>query len=55
MSTTKIDQVSLYCLFIILIASRIQKNKHKFNFHYVAMPMMALQILKSVDLTKSKI
>ena len=51
MSTTKNDQVLLYCLFIILIVPRIQKNKHKCNFHYVAMPMMASKILKSVDLT----
>ena len=36
----------------ILIVVRIQKNKHKCNFHYVAMPMMTSQIVKPVDFTK---
>ena len=29
-------------------------NKHHCNFHYIAMPMMASQILKSVDFTKTR-
>ena len=37
-----------------LIVLRIKKNKHKCNFHYVAMPMMTSQVLKSVDFTKTK-
>ena len=31
-----------------------KKNKHECNFHYVAMPMMTSQILKSVDFTKTQ-
>ena len=30
------------------------RNKHKCNFHYVAMPMMTSQILKSADFTKTQ-
>ena len=37
-----------------LIVIRIQKNKHKFNFHYLAISMMTPQILKSVDFTKTQ-
>ena len=33
---------------------RIQGNKYKCNFHHVAIPMMTLQILKSVDFTKTQ-
>ena len=38
----------------ILIVLRTQKNKHKCNFHYVAMPMMTLQILKSMDFIETQ-
>ena len=31
-----------------------KRNKHKGNFHYVAMPMMALQILELEDFTKTE-
>ena len=37
---------------LILIVLTIQKKLYKCNFHYVAMPMMTSQILKSVDFTK---
>ena len=30
------------------------RNKHKCNFHYVAMPMITFQILKFVDFTKTQ-
>ena len=33
---------------------RFKGNKHKCNFHYVAIPMMTSQILKSVDFTKTQ-
>ena len=33
---------------------RFKGNKHKCNFHYVAIPMMMSQILKSVDFTKTQ-
>ena len=33
---------------------RFQRNKHKCNFHYEAMPMMTSQILRSMDFTKSQ-
>ena len=36
------------------MALRIQKNKHKCNFHYLSMAMMVPQILKSVDFIKTK-
>ena len=35
--------------------SGFKRNKEKCNFHYVAMPMMTSQILKSVDFTKIQI
>ena len=33
----------------------VKRNFHEFNFHYVAMPMMASKTFKSVDFTKTKI
>ena len=33
---------------------RFKRNKHKSNFHYVAMPMMTSQNLNSVDLRKTQ-
>ena len=38
----------------ILIVLRIQKNKNKCNFHYVAMPMMTSQISNFVDFTQTQ-
>ena len=38
----------------ILIVHRIQENKQKFNFHYVAMSMMASQILQFMDFTETQ-
>ena len=32
----------------------LKGNKHKCNFHYVAMPIMMSQILKSVDFRKTQ-
>ena len=37
-----------------LIVLRFKRNKHKCNFHYVAMPMVTSQILKYVDVTKKQ-
>ena len=37
----------------MLILLRIQKNKLKYNFHYVAKSTMASQVLKFVDFTKT--
>ena len=31
-----------------------KRNKHKCNFHYIAMPMMMSKILKSADFTKTQ-
>ena len=41
-----IDQISFHLGF--------KRNKHKCNFHYMAMPMMTSQILKYVDCTKTQ-
>ena len=38
----------------ILIVLGIKRNKRKNIFHYVAMPMMTSQILKSMDFTKTQ-
>ena len=38
----------------ILIVLKIQKNKHRCNFHYVAMSMVTSQILRSVDFTETQ-
>ena len=38
----------------ILIVHRIQEKKQKFNFHYVAMSMMASQILQFMDFTETQ-
>ena len=38
----------------ILIVLRIKKNRHKWNFRYVAMPTVMSQILKSVGFTKTQ-
>ena len=43
-----LDQISL-CYYL-----GFKRNKPKRNFHYVAMPMMMSQILKSVDFTKTQ-
>ena len=32
----------------------VKRNNHLCNFHYVAMPVMTLQILKSADFTKTE-
>ena len=48
-STLVFDQMSL------LLYLGFKVNKHKCNFNYVAMPMVMSQILKSVDLKKTKI
>ena len=38
----------------ILMVFRIQKNNQKCNFHYLAMPMIMSQILKSEDFKKTQ-
>ena len=38
----------------ILIVIRFTRNKYKGNFHYVTMPMMTSQILKSADFTETQ-
>ena len=38
----------------ILIVHGIQENKQKCNFHYVAMSMMASQILQFMDFTETQ-
>ena len=43
-----------YLTNFILIVLGFKRNKHKCNFHYVAMPMMMPQKLKSVDFTKTQ-
>ena len=43
-----LDQISFYYYL------GFKRNKQKRNFHYVAMPMMMSQILKSVDFTKTQ-
>ena len=43
-STLVFDQISL----------GFKRNKHGCNFHYDAMPMVASQILKTVDFTKTQ-
>ena len=45
-STLVIDQISFW------LYLRFKRNKHKCNFHYVAMPMMTSHILKSHKNTK---
>ena len=47
------DQYLTKFHFYSKIKNKIQKNKHKCNFYYVAMPMMTSQILESVDFTKT--
>ena len=37
-----------------MIVLRIQKNKHKCNFHYVAIPLTTSQILASADFIKTQ-
>ena len=53
LETFIIQSTSIWPNFILIVL-RIQKNKHKCNFHYVAMPMMMSQILKCVDFTKTQ-
>ena len=36
------------------MALGFKRNKHKCNFHYVAMTMMTLRILKFVDFAKTQ-
>ena len=51
-----IQQTSIWPNFILIVL-RIQKkcaNKHKCNFHYVEIPKMTSQTLKSMDSTKTK-
>ena len=38
----------------IFILLRVQKNKQKCNYHYEAISMMMLQILKFLDFTKTQ-
>ena len=38
----------------ILVVLRIKKNKHKCDYHYVTMPMVASQILKFVGFTETQ-
>ena len=47
-STVVFDQISLWQY----VAFKIYK--HQYNFHYVAMPMVTSQSLKSVDFTKTQ-
>ena len=47
-NTLVIDQISFW------LYLGFKRNKHKCNFHYVAMPMMTSHILKSVDFTKTQ-
>ena len=57
MSTIKNGQISLYCHFNKIIKGPVtsfqspafKRYKHKCNVHYVAMPMMTSQILRSAD------
>ena len=45
---TIFDQISFCCYL------GFKRNKHQYNLHYEVMPMMKLQILKSVDFTKTQ-
>ena len=47
-----IQHTSIQTIFILIVLITIQKM-HKCNFHYVAIPMVTPQILKSVAFTKT--
>ena len=47
-STLVFDQMSFWQYL------EFKRNKHKYNSHYTAMPMVTSQILKFVDFTKTK-
>ena len=49
-----IQHTGTWSRFILIVLIGFKRNKHKCNFHYVAIPMMTPEILKSVDFTKTQ-
>ena len=48
-----IQHINIWPNFILIVLG-FKRNKHKCNFHYLAMPMVTSEILKSVDFKKTQ-
>ena len=49
-----IQHTSIWPNFILIVLTGFKTNEHKCNFHYVEMPMMTSQILKSMGFAKTQ-